>query len=155
MATNGNIASLKSQENLRYFTMLWKTKKNDNKTFRKPKGKLVILNLWSIKFSKCHVGALLLYLTDMRKFIRYCSGGNNTSKEADCGLRWRRCNLLFYLHASTSFAKSSGKLWNFPNWQLKLLSMTVQILLIPCNVLIIIFNSWCSVGRQYLLSLSL
>ena len=49
-----------------------KNKKNDNKTFRKPKGKLVILNLWSIKFSKCHVGALLLYLTDMRKFIRYC-----------------------------------------------------------------------------------
>ena len=81
MATNGNIASLKSQENLQYFTILWKTKKNDNKTFRKPKGKLVILNLWSIKFSKCHVGALLLYLTDMRKFIRYCSGGTTLPRK--------------------------------------------------------------------------
>lgn len=37
VATNGNIASLKSQENLQYFTILWKTKKNDNKTFREQK----------------------------------------------------------------------------------------------------------------------
>ena len=137
------------------FHNIMKNKKNDNKTFRKPKGKLVILNLWSIKFSKCHVGALLLYLTDMRKFIRYCSGGTTLPRKLTVVFDERGCNLLFYLHASTSFAKSSGKLWNFPNWQLKLLSMTVQMLLIPCNVLIIIFNSWCSVGRQYLLSLSL
>lgn len=58
-----------------------KNKKNDNKTFRKPKGKLVILNLWSIKLSKCHVGALLLYLTDMRKFIRYCSEGTTLPRK--------------------------------------------------------------------------
>ena len=55
------------------FHDIMKNKKNDNKTFREPKGKSVILNLWSIKFSKCHVGALLLYLTDMQKFMRYCS----------------------------------------------------------------------------------
>lgn len=31
--------------------------------------------------SKCHVGALLLYLTDMQKFIRYCSGGTTLPRK--------------------------------------------------------------------------
>ena len=47
------------------------------------------------------------------------------------------------------------KVMKFSNWQLKLLSVTLQMLLIPCNVLIIIFNSWCAVGTQYHISLSL
>lgn len=123
MATNGNIASLKSQENLQYFTILWKTKKNDNKTFRKPKGKLVILNLWSIKFSKCHVGALLLYLTDMRKFIRYCSGGTTLPRKLtvvfdEGGVIFSStCMLQFHLpRAVESYEIFQPGNWNCYQW---------------------------------------